>query len=473
MHPIGPVAPASRLRPCRFAATGLAPAVFAAARSGAAIAQAREHLPLRDECASLPGAAVAAGAAFLILGIAVLVRALVRRSRRLADSEARLHRSEARLRDFALTSSDWFWETDGQHRFVYQSDEIRQFGQDPRNRLGRRRIDLAADAEREPEKWREHMEILDRHQPFRNFVYERQAGSDPKHIVSVSGNPVFDPLGRFFGYRGTARNITDAVADERRLRAAKAAAEAANLAKSNFLANISHELRTPLNAILGFAELLERGVAGELPPRAREYAGLIRESGGHLLEVINELLDLARIDAGKLELHEERGIDPRRLVDQCVRLVEGQANAAGLRLSAEVGEEVPLIAADRTRLIEILLNMLSNAIKFTEPGGSVSIGAQRTTEGGLLFEVRDTGIGMAEPEIAIALEPFGQVDPGLGRRSTGTGLGLPLSKRLAELHGGALGIQSEKGVGTTASIVLPAWRVLERQSSSADDVTSL
>jgi two-component system cell cycle sensor histidine kinase PleC len=473
MHPLGHVAPASRLRRCRFAASGLVLAILAPARSGAAFAQALEHLPLRDECVRPPGVVVAAGAGFLILGIALLLRALVRRSRRLADSEDRLRRSEARLRDIALTSSDWFWETDRQHRFVYQSDEIRQFGQDPRNRLGRRRIDLAADAESEPEKWHEHMAVLDRHQPFRNFIYERQAGSDPRHIVAVSGNPVFDVKGGFRGYRGTARNITDAVAAERRLHAAKAAAEAANLAKSNFLANISHELRTPLNAILGFAELLERGVAGPLPPRAMEYAGLIRESGGHLLEVINELLDLARIDAGKLELHEERGIDPRRLVDQCVRLVERQAEAAGLRLSAEVGEEVPLIAADRTRLVEILLNMLSNAIKFTEPGGSVSIAVRRTVEGGLVFEIRDSGIGMAEPEIAIALEPFGQVDPGLGRRSTGTGLGLPLSKRLAELHGGSLDIRSEKGIGTTASVVLPASRVLGQQSSVADDVTPL
>jgi PAS domain S-box-containing protein len=403
---------------------------------------------------------IAAGAICVAVVFGLLLRALAKQSRSLERSEAGLRKSEARFRDFALTSSDWFWETDAQHRFVYQSEEIREFGQDPRNRLGRLRIDLAADAADEPEKWREHMAALSRHEPFRNFVYERQIGGDPVHIISVSGNPVFDSAGRFLGYRGTARNITEEVLAERSLRAAKAAAESANLAKSHFLANMSHELRTPLNAILGFAELLERGAAGPLQPQGREYAGLIRQSGAHLLEVINGLLDLARIDAGRLELQEERGIDPRRLVLQCVKLVEPQADAAALHLSADVADPAPLLVADRTRLTEILLNLLSNAIKFTEPGGSVSIGMHRTGDGEALFEIRDTGIGMTGSELEIAFEPFGQVDPGLGRRSAGTGLGLPLARRFAELHGGSLRIQSEKGVGTAATLLLPAARVL-------------
>jgi PAS domain S-box-containing protein len=400
------------------------------------------------------------GALFLAGIFAVLFRVLVKRSRSLERSTADLRDSESRFRDFALTSSDWFWETDAQHRFVYQSEQIRKFGQDPGNRLGRTRIDLAAEMQNEPEKWREHVAVLNAHEPFRNFVYARHISADPQHIVSLSGNPVFDPAGRFLGYRGTARNITEEVLAERSLRAAKAAAESANLAKSHFLANMSHELRTPLNAILGFAELLERGVVGPLPPRGQEYAGLIRQSGAHLLEVVNGLLDLARIDAGKLELQEERGVDPRRLIEQCVRLVERQADEAGLHLSVEIADPVPLLVADRTRLTEILLNLLSNAIKFTEPGGSISIALRRRTEGGVLFEVRDTGIGMSESEIEIALEPFGQIDPGLCRGQPGAGLGLPLARRFAELHGGSLLVDSEKGVGTTVTLLLPAIRVV-------------
>jgi C4-dicarboxylate-specific signal transduction histidine kinase len=395
-----------------------------------------------------------------VIGFVLLFRALITHSRSLERSEATLRESEARCRDFALTSSDWFWETDDKHRFTYLSDHIRAFVQDPQTRIGRTRYDLAGDVTDEPAKWQEHLAVLDLHEPFRDFTYARKIGEDPERIISVSGNPFFDHAGRFLGYRGTARDTTEKVLAERALREAKAIAEAANLAKSQFLANMSHELRTPLNAILGFSEVLENGIAGPLQSRQTEYVGLIHQSGSHLLHVINEVLDLARIDAGKLELDDEV-IDLRRLVDSCIALVKERAEAGLLNLTVEIEEYVPRLTADQTRLTEILLNLLSNAIKFTELGGSINLTVRRAADGGIEFVLRDSGCGMTAAEIDVALELFGQVDTGLARRHEGTGLGLPLARRLAELHGGSLRIESEKGRGTTVTVTLPSTRAIE------------
>jgi PAS domain S-box-containing protein len=398
------------------------------------------------------------------IGFALLFRELVARSRALERSEATLRESEARCRDFALTSSDWFWETDEEHRFTYLSDHIRAFGQDPQTRIGRTRTELAGDIDSEPAKWQEHLAVLDRHEPFRDFVYKRKIGDDPERVISVGGNPFFDEAQRFHGYRGTARDITEKVLAERAVHEAKAAAETANIAKSQFLANMSHELRTPLNAILGFSEVLENGIAGPLQSRQAEYVGLIRQSGEHLLYLINEILDLARIDAGRLDLHEEV-IEPSKLVGSAIALVKDRAAAGLLKLAVDVEADMPALTADRARLTEILLNLLSNAIKFTELGGAIKLLVRRTEEGGAAFVVRDNGRGMTGDEIEIALERFGQVDGGLARRHEGSGLGLPLARKLAELHGGSLTLQSDKGRGTTATVILPPSRVVSVKPS--------
>jgi signal transduction histidine kinase len=234
--------------------------------------------------------------------------------------------------------------------------------------------------------------------------------------------------------------------------AARHTAEASNSAKSLFLANMSHELRTPLNAILGFSELM-MNAAGSSSHGG--YARDIHEAGSHLLAIVNDLLDLSRIEAGGMELDID-AIFVEELFAECRKMLAEKAAAAGVKLVSSVADEARTIRGDALRLRQILLNLLSNAIKFTPKGGVVALSALISHEGEFLFTVADTGCGMTPGEIEIALEPFGMVDSSMGRRKQGTGLGLPLATRLTALHGGRLVIHSEPGLGTQVTVALPA-----------------
>jgi signal transduction histidine kinase/HAMP domain-containing protein len=240
---------------------------------------------------------------------------------------------------------------------------------------------------------------------------------------------------------------------EEKLKLAKQAAEEASAAKSRFLATMSHELRTPLNAIIGFSEIMSGELFGPIQnSRYAEFASDILSSGRHLLEVINGVLELARSDAGKMELRAEE-LDLRDVISDCAKLMGEQCRNAGLVL--EIGElpDALAVTGEPAKLCQIFLNLMSNAMKFTEPGGRVSVAVEEDAEA-ITVQVRDTGIGMSEADIAVALTPFGQVDSRLERRYEGTGLGLPLTKAFVELHGGALTIQSAPGKGTTVSVRL-------------------
>jgi signal transduction histidine kinase len=245
---------------------------------------------------------------------------------------------------------------------------------------------------------------------------------------------------------------------------AREAADAANHAKSEFLANMSHELRTPLNAIIGFSEVIKMGMMGPLDSRYREYAGDIFNSGGHLLNLVNEILDLSKLEVGQFELYEEE-VDLTDAIQASLRLVETQAKKAKIELFSMTQPDIR-IRADGRRLRQILINILSNAVKFTRDGGQVRLTAVKT-ENGLVMEIRDSGIGMMADQIAKALEPFGQIESSTSRKHEGTGLGLPLAKRLVELHGGKLTIKSEVDVGTTVTIALPPERYLPGTSAAA------
>ena len=270
---------------------------------------------------------------------------------------------------------------------------------------------------------------------------------------------VFDANGRPIYLDGIIFDITDRKAFEAALSLAKEQAESASRAKSEFLAVMSHELRTPLNAIIGFSEIVLRETFGPIAnPRYRGYIDDIHGSGGHLLELINDILDLSKAEAGQIELMEEP-VEVEPLVSACIAMLSQRAQQAGVELIAEVAGDLPTLLADERKLRQALLNLVTNGIKFTPPEGQVRVSA-RMAGGNLRLEVADTGIGIAKDDIPKALSPFGQIDSALSRRHAGTGLGLPLTKRLIEAHGATFSIESEFGAGTRVTIEFPPQRLV-------------
>jgi signal transduction histidine kinase len=241
-------------------------------------------------------------------------------------------------------------------------------------------------------------------------------------------------------------------------------AEQAGRAKSTFLANMSHELRTPLNAIIGFSEMIRDQHLGPVGnSRYRSYAGDIHVSGTHLLSIINDVLDLSKIEAGKMSLDDAEEFDLRTATDIVSQIVRPTAEHAEISVSVKL-PNVRLVAVKRM-VQQVLINLLTNALKFTAKAGSVSLTGALQSDGSCTLTVSDNGVGMTQDEIIRALEPFGQIDNSMSRKHTGTGLGLPLSKAMVELHGGSLHIQSVPQQGTQVSVTFPCWRIVAQQEA--------
>jgi signal transduction histidine kinase len=261
--------------------------------------------------------------------------------------------------------------------------------------------------------------------------------------------------------RQLEREVEIRRATEVKLRRAKDDAERADRAKSAFLANTSHELRTPLNAIIGFAEVIRRETFGRIDnPRYLDYLKDIHDSGSHLLRIINDILDLSKIEAGKATLDKEEAVDLADTLLAAQRMIQPQAVAASVALSLDMARGLPPVLGSGRMLQQVFINLLSNAVKFTPAGGAIAVRGLAAPDDRVAVTITDTGIGMNKEDIDVALTAFGQVESALSRRYDGTGLGLPLAKAIVELHRGMLDIVSNPGYGTAVTVTLPLRREL-------------
>ena len=362
--------------------------------------------------------------------------------------------SERRFRDLAEVASDWFWETDADLRFSYVSPKVTDSaGVGPEWYYGKMREDLIG-PDYDREVWDEHLQTLKDRLPFRDFTYLWGAPGLPARWLRVSGMPVFSADGQFLGYRGVAADITKYREAEEELKVAMEIAEQANNAKSDFLSSMSHELRTPLNSILGFSQLMTSDPKTNLTRDQRDSVEHISRAGRHLLELINEVLDLSKIESGRMALSIE-GVEIGAAFDSVVRLTENLAAARNIKLNADY-ESVrhQIVRADITRLRQVLLNLLSNAVKYNDENGAIHLHCRSTADDTIRVSVRDSGKGLPAEHLERIFEPFTRL--GAERSEVeGTGIGLTITKRLVEMMGGDIGVDSSLGAGSTFWFELP------------------
>jgi PAS domain S-box-containing protein len=378
---------------------------------------------------------------------------------RLADrSNERLLAGEASYRAFFEHAVEGIFRTtpDGHYLDVNQAlAEI--YGYDGPRALMRGLTNIAAQLYVDPDRRDEFRRQLQTHDVVTDFVSEIRRRDGSKIWISENARAVRDWSGRLVCYEGTVENVTAKIEGERAMRRALKEAEQASRAKNAFLAAMSHELKTPLNAVIGFSEIIKNEMFGPMGVDAyHAYAEDIHASGKKLLAIINDVLDVSRLEAGAITVEAEV-CEIAQLVNGAVALAR-TATGDARAINIDIPAVMPDVSVDARRIRQALGNIISNALKFTPEGGQVAICARCEKNGAVVFAVADTGIGMAKEKIALALEPFRQLDGSLARRFEGAGLGLSIARALVELHGGALEIESAVNTGTTVTITLPPAR---------------
>ena len=366
-----------------------------------------------------------------------------------------LQKSERRFKDFANSASDWFWEMDSDLRFTFISDRFEEVAQSENSKcLGQHRWDIANPAEPQT-KWDRHKVLLKAHMPFRNFEYSSISGDGEVIYFSTSGIPIFNDDHVFMGYRGSAADITERKLVEEDLQNAKIAADAANKAKTDFLASMSHELRTPMNAVLGFAQLLQFDKDNPLSKSQTEYLDYIIDGGNHLLALINELLDLTRIEADQASFTLEK-VNANETVKSSISIMDPLGVPRKISIIDDFTHgPVSTLRTDQRRFKQVLINLLNNAVKYNNDQGTITVTGEETDHGFLRVSVTDTGIGIAAEDQNDIFQMFYRLnsDPMVARE--GTGVGLAVTKLLVERMAGTIGFDSTLGKGSTFWFELP------------------
>jgi PAS domain S-box-containing protein len=406
------------------------------------------------------GAAIAFGA--LCIAAAATYRAL-RASNRVEALEQKLL-DETSYHAFVDGAIEGFFRTTREGRYLIANPALaRIYGYDSPEQLHAEVTDIGGSLYVDPARREEFKALITANRMVRDFVSQIRRRDGMIIWIAENARAVLDGDDQFLYYEGTVEDITLQRESEEAMRRALLETQEATRAKAAFLAAMSHELKTPLNAVIGFSELMLHELFGPIgEERYKSYIGDIHDNGKHLLSLINDILDLSRIEGGLIDL-DEQAVSLRDAAVEARTAVSGaKKNAAPIAI--EIPADLPPVKADAKRLQHILFHLMSNAAKFTPPAGKIKVSAVKYADGGLLMEVADTGIGMAPDQIQHALEPFKQLDNRIERRFEGVGIGLPLASALCRLHGAKLTIKSERGCGTTVRIHFPAERVLLQAS---------